>query len=422
MKHMVFYVSLLFLTNLGYPMTSNASKSVNQTKGAPFVTVGGDNFCDFRFGTSRIQDAIDAGVEEIRIASNATYVENLVINDKSNTLKGGYANCTDAIADIITIHSVEIDGSGAVANVIRVTGASQRHAVVLENLKLVNGTGSPTYPGGGMSVVDADVSLMLRNVDIMANNSSGLGGGVGVDSGDADISIIGSLISGNAAKTGGGISCVGENNSIVIDANGGLVSNITTASGNATADGQGGGAYLAGGCEFDFRSGLAGFSSFNFRGVHINRAKAEGGGIYAASGAKVFLRGYEYCIESDCDGNNTSAVSLIANSADRDGVGFFNGGAIYATGADTLVFISSGYILNNDASGNGGGIAVMDGAELMVKRLLKACWDPDRCNLFSENKSSTNNGSGGAIYNENAHVDISATYFELNRADFGTAI
>ncbi len=421
MKNIILYLCLLFSSTSVHSSTSEALKSVNQIQGTPFLTVGGDNFCDFRFGTSRIQDAIDMGAPEIRIADNATYLENLVINDKSITLKGGYANCTDAIADIITLHSIDIDGSGA-ANVVRITGASQRNEVVLENLDLVNGMGSPAFPGGGVSAVGADVSLTLRNVDIVANNSSGLGGGVGVDSGDTDISIIGSLISSNQARTGGGISCVGENNSIVVDANGGLVSNVTTASGNLTADGQGGGVYLAGGCEFDFRSGLSGFSSFNFRGIHINRAKAEGGGIYAESGAKVYLRGYEYCVDSECDGNNQDSVSLIANSADRDSTGSFNGGAIFATGADTLVFISSGYILNNDASGNGGGIAVIDGAELIVKRLNKACWDQVRCNLFAENKSGTNNGYGGAIFNDNAQLDISATYFEQNRADFGTAI
>ena len=416
MRHLYILVFIVF--------SVHSIEDNNQKHGAPFISVGDDTACNIRLGNSKIQDAIDTGVQEIRIASNTTYTENLIIHDKNITLRGGFATCVEANNNTQTNTKITIDGINTNSNVIRITGNSQRNNVVLENLNLINGSGTPSYPGGGISALAADVSLNINNTNISSNTSSSFGGGIGVVIGNTDILINDTDILNNDAKTGGGISCIGENNSIVMSGDSGIYSNDANGIGGNGADGQGGGVYLRTGCQLDFRSGTYEENIGYIRGILDNNANAEGGGIYAESGAKVFLRGYEYCIEFDCDGNNSDPVSVTNNSSGNNNAGAFNGGGIFATGANTLVFISNGLMRGNNASGNGGAIAVIDQAQLIVKLLEADCWDLDqgKCNLIENNESSTNNGIGGAIYNESAIVDISATYVEQNRADFGTAI
>ena len=74
------------------PLLSDFSK---QASGS-FITVGGDTLgCHF----NNIQDAIDSipfsETGEIRIATNKTYHENLLIDDINVSLIGGYDDCFD---------------------------------------------------------------------------------------------------------------------------------------------------------------------------------------------------------------------------------------------------------------------------------------------------------------------------------------
>ncbi len=398
-------------------------KTKSQIKGMPFITVGSDNFCDIRIGDSKIQDAIDTGIQEVRIASNDTYVENLLINDISVILKGGYADCTAATHDMQTTDVVLIDGIGDPdAPVIKIIGASQRNTLIFENLQLMNGTGTVSYPGGGLSAVGADAEISMNRVFINQNTSATFGGGLAVIIGNTDISMIDSLIFFNEAKTGGGISCIGVENSIVMSGFSGISLNQATATGGVGADGKGGGLYLTTGCQFSLSSGTRDSSFSDLRGIYANYAAAKGGGIYAETGAMVYLRGQEHCIEFNCIGDNINPVNVTDNVAGTAFTGIEGGGGIYATGTDTLVFITGGLMFRNSTGGNGGAIAITALANLIVKRLKSACWIKDKCNLFTGNLSGTNNGIGGAIYNDSATVDVSATYFEHNRADFGTAI
>lgn len=86
---------------LGQSLTSYHSlKNFSKNVAGTVVTVGGDNFCNFRLGTTRIQDAINSGATDIRIASNTSYSENLSINNQSVTIRGGYTDCSVAAGGI----------------------------------------------------------------------------------------------------------------------------------------------------------------------------------------------------------------------------------------------------------------------------------------------------------------------------------
>lgn len=422
MKQVMFLISFIGLFTSAHSSININSKPVKDFNGATFISVGDDNLCDIRLGTSKIQDAINTGAPEIRIASNATYTENLLIDNQSVKLRGGFPTCVEANNNDQSGVWLEIDGSGSATTVIRISGSNQRNTVELDTLNIINGTGTLSYPGGGVSMVGADVFLDINNTYIQENTSLGFGGGIGMVIGNADVRMVDSYLLFNNAKTGGGLSCIGANNSIELIGNSGVTGNSATAAGGVAADGQGGGVYLRDGCQFTMYSGTSDLNAFDFRGVYANTSKAEGGGIYAESGAQVILRGYEHCVEFDCEGDNTNPVSVTDNTADFANTGSFHGGGIYATGLNTVVFIASGLLHENEASGYGGGIAVLDQASLIIKRLTSECWYPERCNWFYRNDSGINNGVGGAIYNDNANVDISATNFEENRADFATAI
>jgi len=378
------------------------------------LLVGGDtNGCHF----DNIQDAIDlasqGGVAEIRIATNKTYTENIIIDDFSITLIGGYISCFNAgLPGPLGgpgQNTVDIDGSSAALPALRITGNSQRHTIVLKNLGLKNGIGSGLQTGGGLNAYDANAQVLLDNVFISSNSGGGLAI-VGGTTSNTDIVMVDTVVFSNTSSiVGGGIQCQASDASIVMGANSGITNNSIS-----NPNGKGGGAYIVSGCTFSmYSSGMVG-----------NNAKSDGGGLFVGDGSKVFLIGREVCNGSNCLGDNIRPVRFNANNADSDSSGQGNGGAIYITGASTFVDMSQVWVDDNTAF-NGGAISVHEGAALSVDRFAQTCWNShidDKCNLFESNFASSTSGFGGAIYNDNSQILVNKTYLENNRADYGTAI
>ncbi|VAW39197.1 hypothetical protein MNBD_GAMMA01-132 [hydrothermal vent metagenome] len=136
---------------------SHHFKEFNENqKGISFLTVGADGACTY----SSIQAAIDnflqspLGNIDIRIATNKTYVENIVIGNTNISLSGGYSNCSN-----------------------------------------------PTGAGGGLLSNDSDLALFLDNVDIR-NNTARNGAGIAIVGGDTDLMMKESLVLGNVADYG----------------------------------------------------------------------------------------------------------------------------------------------------------------------------------------------------------------------------
>ena len=411
-------------------MQEAKAQATDAFKGSGFVTVGSDVACDYDSGNTRIQDAIDDGHTEIRIAED-TYEENVIIDDVDVQLLGGYANCTEAQGGTYNPNSTAttispLVGSGNPA--IRVSGNSQRNNLTLRNLTIQRGEDNGFFSAGGIAFLNADYAVSMNKLNINQNNGL-LGGGVSIIAGNTDIDMYNVVIGANyASADGGGLFCTGPNNSIIFDSE-----DANSAAGfiNNSTDGNGGGVYLADSCSFSNFVGTG--PNLDFRGMLSNKAADHGGAIYAETGAKVYLRGNLSCsftFPITCNGYNTEPVNLSGNIADNNNDNTGNGGAVYATGADTAVYATNMRVNLNSAD-DGGAVAVNDGALFQTSTSYfvsiffntNTCWDNGRCNQYTENKASETSGYGGAFFAENGgRINITRTHIEANRADLGAAV
>ncbi|MCX7552705.1 hypothetical protein OS175_02340 [Marinicella sp. S1101] len=395
-------------------------------KGGPaFYTVGDTNDCDFRLGTTKIQDALDDaltfGVPEVRVAIG-TYQENLTINDYSVTLKGGYADCAAAVADNQTgLPSATVIEAATADPVVLITGNTQRNVITLDTVQLTGGTGQGFAAGGGLTSLNSDASLNLNNVWIDFNTGI-LGGGISLILGDTDLVAFNLMVASNTADEGGGIYCDGSGtSSVFID---GEANNGYGIFNNQATSGNGGGVALVSGCNFTSYVGTSG-GFLDLKGIQGNSATENGGGIYAASGSTVNLNGAQFCFFG-CNGYNEEPVLVAGNEANSDDVDGGFGGGIYATGSGTRVNFTNALIVNNDAD-QGGGMYLADLAEatggIVTTDLFGnsiECWSPGSCNQVNENTALT---TGGAFrLDTGATADLNRTHIQGNRANFGTAV
>ena len=373
-----------------------------------FVTIGGDASCDFNTSTDTIQDAIRTGIGEIRLANTGNYNQSFTIDNIDIKISGGYANCDDAINNNLSATKTSILGTiGPVESIIYIRGSTLRNSIILENLILTGADNS------AITAIDVNATIQLNNVNIQQNNlANGFsGGGIFMSGGNADFSLIDTLISQNSANRGGGIYCLGSELSVSLFGNSGVSLN--------TAAGEGGGVFVSSGCQLTIYSGTSSPTALSLKGISANLADAQGGGIYADLGAKVVLYGHQLCTDG-CIGDNSNPVNVNHNRSDADSSGSERGGGIYLTGAGTTVDIYAGLISEN-ISPNGGGIYINDLASLTVARLFEDCWDNVKCNYFFKN-SSIGAGTGGAIQSDQGSLNISSTYFEENESRTGSAL
>ncbi|VAW35074.1 hypothetical protein MNBD_GAMMA01-1856, partial [hydrothermal vent metagenome] len=374
-----------------------------------YFTIGSDAACDFDSATQTIQDVIDTGVGEVRIARNGSYFDPIIIDGISVKLRGGYLDCGAADADnqggLSTIDSPEFPSEPA----IKIQGTNLGNTILIESIILL---GSEGNNNSVISAINAVADVLLNNV-VLANNNQGntaFGGGINITGGAINLALNDTLVWNSSADKGGGIYCSGEESTVIIKGDSGVARNTSLA--------EGGGVYVTNGCDFSIYSGSSISYLQNFRGISYNQAGAQGGGIYADLGAKVTLYGHELCDDNGCIGDNINPVSLTNNTSDFDSTGNERGGGIYATGSDTTVNIYAGLISDN-LSPNGGGIYVNDLASLNVARLSVDCWDATKCNYFLNNRSIT---TGGAIQSDQGLLNISSAYFEENEGTSGSAL
>jgi len=382
---------------------NNYSKNI---KGIDFFTVGADSACQY----SSIQAAIDDfsqspfGNIEIRIARNKTYFENIIIDNETLSLVGGYSNCTQASQGGNPGNNQSLIDGNNLESVIRIEGTTQRRTVLLKNLRLLHGTN--VGPGGGLVSYLSDVALSLDNVDVR-NNTAHYGAGIAIIQGNTDMVLKNSLIIGNvAAGYGGGIYCSGgtfvTDSTVVIIGDTGIVSNFANgpSGDDLSGNGSGGGIYLENNCTTTIYSGS---ETNGLVGISGNQANHHGGGIYADH-SSITLYGHQNCNNAICLGDNDNPVSIRNNTSAR------RGSAVYTVNSTLNMYAS---LIEGNTGTSGIYIAF---SALNIGRLEKNCWSNEKCNYIINNSSE-------AIGGFQIHaVDISSVYFEDNNSLFDVSL
>jgi uncharacterized protein YqkB len=131
------------------------------------------------------------------------------------------------------------------------------------------------------------------------------------------------------------------------------------------------------------------------------------------------------CDESSCLGSGQLPILVRENEAGLNASLDGNGGGVYlAQSGNQNIFYANGLIMmENKARENGGGSYLDVNGQVVIERVLGPCWHKERCNHIIANSAGTAVSLGGAFYVANdGELNISQTYLEENRADFGTAI
>jgi len=365
------------------------SQEIATRPAGDFSSIGTDAACDFDSTVNSIQDVIDTGVAEIRIAANGTYFDNLLIDDQSIVIRGGFVDCTAANNNQSTGELVVINGSMVTASVIQITGMAQRNLVRLESLTLVGGSTLAGGEGGGMSLDVADVELQMLRVGMIFNSAGTAGGGMYINNGvggvQGDIARDVVIDSNIVISAGGGLFCVGG-----ADVTFTGMSRISNNSADSAA-----GIHMRNGCEISFYSELFADSLVPVAGIMDNLSENQAGGALITVGAELYLLGQRMCDGTQCLGSNDQSITLSGNVADYSDDGNGDGGGLYLQGSSftSEVHANGLLMIANSAGGNGGGVYVGVNAVLNIERQ-----------------------SGGCC------LALSQSYLEQNRADFGTAV
>ena len=382
--------------NLIDPLQLDArpTKHQSNTRALIIATVGSDNNCQY----SLIQDAINAAnntlnTYEIRVASNKTYTESLVLDFVDLTVKGGFANCSDASNNVGNNSQTSLDTTGLNLPVMTLKNSdtSSSNAYKILNFEITGGVATATAPGGGVNILDSGIRLDLENALIHANTGT-KGGGIYAKGFNSSVFIKDTLIILNTATNGGGFYCDGLSTLFIFGDSG-----VSSNNANGTSfDGNGGGLYLTDSCRMDFFSGTAGGVG-DLRGISGNTANRNGGGLYAEAGSIAKMWGYY--IFGDW-GNNTAPVNITNNKANV-AQGTASGGGIYATGSATEVLAYATIINDNEVSAgvssSGAGVS-LDQAKFSLSRLDdKNCWNTQKCNQMVGNKVFGANATGAGI-------------------------
>jgi predicted outer membrane repeat protein len=249
--------------------------------------------------------------------------------------------------------------------------------------------------GGGVFVTDTTASLVVENGSVISQNRSATGYGGGIRASGGSVTVRGSTVADNQAqRDGGGLYLNGGG--VTLDAGAAVTA-------NKTISGSGGGVAV-----------ISGTVTISASVVSNNQAVADGGGIYVLGtpsslpGTQVVVRG-----GSSITGNSLTvgrggglfvqATSLaVDDTAIENNVGATGGGGVYA---DTLSAVianstlngnngSQGYLLHgpggaayfsgdqvrlednriedNETSGNGGALALVDtGAAEIISNTLR---------------------------------------------------
>lgn len=356
-------------------------------RAAVFVAlVGDDPACGYRTSVlpNALQSAIDAvpttvppgDFHVVHVARSGSYVgTRVLVEDRSLRIEGGYATCASALPGGT---NTTIDATGAIGGPVRVRGTTERETVYLAKLTLRGGSGST---GSGISIRNATVSLERV---IPTGNSALRGGGIELEGTGLGATVVANgttrVIANTATQEGGGISCT----------RGGLMqlASSTEVSGNAAATSGGG----------IFADGCAGYANVLAR----SNSSAYGGFLFTRSGLGPTTLTLGLGL-----GPDDLTPALLTNEAS------VGGGAIFASGDDTVITIKDAVISGNRAGSIGGGIVANTGAQVEMTRYRRLCARGDRCSALVDNSA---NYGGGALANFSGTIVFRRTFIEGNSA------
>ena len=374
------------------------------------VSVGsspGFGICDYL----TIQEALNSGENEIRILNNQDFIENIVI-DHAVDIRGGFLSCFNANGNVAPAGNTTIKGTaipGESVITIMTTGDS---FVRLYNLIIRDAIDIISNPNKGHGIEMDDATGTIEIIDsVIVFNRAISGGGLYLKNNNSffrlTVNLRNSVILGNfASASGAGAYCSGTNAHLNIIEESSIKGNSAT---------NGGGIAAFHSCRVLISSGVDVNNSNLHRGIMINSASQNGGGVYARFSARVTFDGSLY------DGvntvNSTKPATLANNTAG------FDGGGIYAIDS-AIVNVHDSLIDSNLADHDGGGIYVDSSSVLNISPSGKKCWELGGCIVISNNKSLR---FGGGVYISNdgaivqTHYILNSKLFG-NRADFGTAL
>lgn len=239
---------------------------------------------------------------------------------------------------------------------------------------------SPSPPVGGISVISG-MSVSISGLTIAGGSSSVYGGGI--YSHDTNLTVSNCIISGNQARSGGGIAVRGSNSTHAANS----LTLVGTAITGNVANNRGGGI-------FTYETGAINVSTSTISNNGVGRS---GGGIYAGNGDAVTI----------------DASTINGNSINAGG-GSANGGGITAK-YDTLLTIQNSTISGNQATNSngreyGGGIYV--GGDISSSASL--------VNATITNNTAADGGAGMFTYNTND--EIANTVIANNVGTTGPAV
>ena len=371
-----------------------------ETQGS-IITLGSDGACDGNDFQDAIDNAFNLGFGEIRLANNTTY-SNVNIDSVGLNIIGGYANCTDAINDVVGSDKTIVNGVNGQA-VININNA----VVNIENLVIQNGA-------RGIKI-DNTQSVNIKNTTIRDNIGFTIGGGLSVEMADSVFLQDVRIHDNSAVSRGAGI--YSDQSKVFIVGESSIDNNILTDDDNQTV---GAGIYGIG-SEITI---VGGSNSASTVGVSFNKSANNGGGIFMTNqGAssivpKLLLTGGELSIDGIIYGDPTEPLILLDNRAGFNGT-TGSGGGIYIN-AGTQAELINVSITDNKARVNGAGI-VVDGVltELDMRRSVTPCWTENGCNYLGQNRAAST--AGGLHVINGATANISATQFTGNWANEATA-
>lgn len=383
-------------------MLLQIKKSKQIKSGGMVVTVGDEINCSYSTIQKALDNVLEENIAEIRISNTGSpYNEQLIIDDFSVVIEGGYADCDSAAANNKTETHASIQSIGDKKNLLQITGAEDRDHVVVKDLTF-NGLFNQST---NVYISEADVYLSMVGVRLINGHQSGilneqLPGGMVVSGGDADVELIDVEVRQNKGEVnGGGISCFGTENSILITGN----SVITN---NQSVEGLGGGLYVTQGCTL---------SVFSPTQITYNLAESAGAGLFADKGARVFIYGTEYCNQQTCYGMKSEPVTIAHNGVTSD-IGdpdFERGQGVHISDSGTFLSAVNAYIHSNMRSEdydinalNLTGIAVVDFAVADFKGTKNNnCWSAGKClQIVNNDRSNFYIGNSSIVYVDGAYI------------------
>ena len=381
------------------------------SSGSAFVTVGpaADNNCDYH----NLEDAYNDADAFVRVTSNKTVNPNFTFT-KTKWITGGYSSCASATAGDSpngTTHWLAPFNNMTTVDINAPDGSNS--LIVLDRFDIYGGVNTAEFETGGIKV-RGDVTLTLSN-SLIRDHESHFGGGIQISGSDVSVLVINTVIKDNTSiYAGGGVSCTNSAQFTLMQ-NSSIRNNEALGSPDLNLEpGHGGGLYAHSLCQASLLSGDNNDLFSVDYGVISNTAQGQGGGVYIAGGANV-----------DLTGNRNHPASIIGNIANIDTSNvIIGGGGIYIQGDGNLPSDGSsfratnGRIEFNTAKHAGAGFGVTSGGTFTMKRAEGRCWDSDKCSSLSLNfvTDATGNAAAGYIYDVST-ASISGTYISQNNAN-----